>query len=51
MRSAIKSGKALFSDEKLGTRKSTSCATCHDNAKKPKLKLTSRVTDYPKWDR
>jgi cytochrome c len=50
LKKAVDEGNRLFRDPALGTS-GKFCATCHEDAQKPKLALSSRVGDYPKWDR
>jgi cytochrome c len=50
LKKAVDTGRSLFHDESLGT-KEKSCATCHEDPKKPKLHLATRAGDYPKYDR
>ena len=47
---ALALGGRVFRDAALGTN-DRSCATCHDNPKRPDLSLKGVVAEFPRWDR
>lgn len=47
---ALSLGVKVFRDAALGTN-DRSCATCHDNPKRPDLSLKGVVAKFPRWDR
>ena len=47
---ALALGSKVFRDAALGTN-DRSCATCHDNPKRPTLSLKGVSAKYPRWDR
>jgi sulfur-oxidizing protein SoxA len=47
---SLEEGNRLFRDAALGTNDRT-CATCHENPKRPDLGLKGVAAKYPRWDR
>jgi cytochrome c len=47
---ALDLGRKVFRDAALGTN-DRSCATCHDNPKRPDMTLKGVTARFPRWDR
>jgi cytochrome c len=47
---ALKLGQRVFTDPSLGTN-GKSCNVCHDNPKRPDLRLKGVAEKFPRWDR
>jgi len=45
---AVEQGNKLFHSKELGKK---SCASCHENAEKPNLSLTTRSFSYPAYSK